>query len=298
MALTAAPIGDFGFGVRFDGISSTRLQDEAVRQILRDALAESGLVILANVEPSDALQLRVGEVFGRLKDYAPGDSGMQAVSRLVTNPEDCTIVEIAGERLAGWMPWHYDQPYNARPSTARVLRCGQGVTAGGLTGFLDGVELYQRIDPALRARIEDCRITYALNMAYADLRFGVPAGFRVVRQARSADTPAPGEPVRTATHPAVRISPTGRKVLHVSPWMATGIADGANGDDSLLEEVAQALGRLSEEMAYFHHWQESDILIWDNLRMLHSASGFEPAETRIMFRTTVQTNEAAAPVAS
>jgi len=293
MALTAAPIGNFDFGVRLDGVSSTRLQDPAVRQRLRDALAESGLVILTNVEPSDAMQLRVGEVFGRLKDYAPGESGAQAVAKLVTNPEDCTIVEIAGERLAGWMPWHFDQPYNAEPSTARVLRCGRRVTAGGLTGFLDGAQLYQRIDPALRARIEGCHVTYALNMAYADLRFGVPAGFRVVRQAKSADTPTPGEPVRTATQPAVRISPTGRKVLHVSPWMATGIA---GGDDSLLEEVAQEIGRLSEQMAYFHDWQPSDILVWDNLRMLHSASGFEPAETRVMFRTTVQTNELPAPV--
>jgi taurine dioxygenase len=291
VALTAAPIGDFGFGVRLDGVSLARLQDEAVRQFLRDALEESGLVILANVEPSEALQLRVGEVFGRLKDYGPLGDGTKAVARLVTSPEVGTIVEIAGERLAGWMPWHFDQPYKARPGAARLLSCGRSVTAGGLTGFLDGVELYRRIDPALRERIEDCRITYAQKMAYADLRFGVPEGFRVVRQVKSADPRAPGEPVPTANHPAVRILPSGLKALHFSPWMAMGMADGAGDDDGLLEAVAQEFGRLSEQMAYFHHWQMSDILVWDNLRMLHSASGFEPAETRIMFRTTVQTRE-------
>ena len=298
MALTASPIGDFGFGVRLGGVSLPALDDPAVRRQLRDSLAERGLVILADIEPSDALQLRIGEVFGPLRDYAAGSDERRAVTRLVTSPDDCTIVEIDGTRLAGWMPWHFDQPYNARPSIARVLRCGQGVTAGGLTGFLDGVELYRRMDPALRARIEHCRVGYALNMGYADLRFGVPAGFRVVREADGVEVPIPGEPVRTATHPAVRIALSGDKVLHVSPWMATGIAGCADGGDGLLEAVAQEVGRLSEEIAYFHRWRPTDILVWDNLRMLHSATGYQPEETRIVFRSTVLGAEQPAAVAS
>jgi taurine dioxygenase len=294
MALTARPIGDPGFGVRIRGVSCERLDDDAARQFLREALAESGLVVLEDVDPSHRLQSLVGEVFGTLKGYrseqTPGAAAPEphVVTEMVTGPQNCTIVEIGGERLSGWMPWHFDQPYNPHPNPARVLRCGQSVPSGGLTGFLDGAELYRQIDPDLRAQIEQCSVRYTLNMAFKDFRFGVPADFRLVRQANGEGSNVSDDDLPNATHPAVRTSPTGHKVLHVSQWMTTGIAGRHDdGGDALLDAVAHEIVRLSASLAYFHRWRPSDILVWDNLRMLHASSGFDPAQTRIMYRTTV-----------
>jgi taurine dioxygenase len=41
------------------------------------------------------------------------------------------------------------------------------------------------------------------------------------------------------------------------------------------------------DLAYIHKWQEKDMVLWDNWRMLHSARGVPPGERRRMRRTTI-----------
>jgi len=294
MTIEASSLDDHAFGARVSGVSGESLKDAGVRRLLRGLLAEHGLLVLGGVEPSHRLQVCVGEVFGAVKDYPAGQRGrsgdgeVPGVGEMICTPENCTIVEIAGERLSNWMPWHFDQCYNESPNIARVLRCGQRVSAGGRTGFLDGAELYQKLDPEIRCRIENCSVTYTLDLELEDLRFGIPAGFRIVRKPRVAAAAGSGVSRQTATHRAVWTAPTGRKVLLISPWMAMGIAGRTDSSgDPLLEAVVQEILALSRSLAYFHSWQLSDMLVWDNLRMLHSSSGIDPTLTRIMYRTTI-----------
>jgi len=302
MRIETSSNGTGAFGARVRGISQESLTDESVRQFLRNLLAENGLIVLEGLEPSHRLQIAVAEVFGSVKDYPIdqqariGTEAVPGVGEMVSAPENCTVVEVAGKSLAGWMPWHFDQCYNVAPNTARVLRCGRTVAAGGMTGFLDGVELYQKLDPAIRSQIETCSVTYAHDLALENLRFGVPTGFRIVRQRQAAAPAASGADLQTATHPAVRTTATGRKVLLVSPWMATGIGDRADeSGDILLEAVVQQILTLSPALAYFHSWRLSDMVIWDNLRTLHCSSGIDPALTRIMYRTTIKAAEVDSP---
>jgi len=90
-----------------------------------------------------------------------------------------------------------------------------------------------------------------------------------------------------AVHPMVYRQPgTGRPILHVSPWFADGIEGMENAEgDALLAEVIGHV--LRPELMYFHKWQEGDMVLWDNWRMLHCACGVPPSETRIMRRTTI-----------
>jgi taurine dioxygenase len=91
-----------------------------------------------------------------------------------------------------------------------------------------------------------------------------------------------------AIHPAVWTRPTGEKVLHVSNYMAGGLVGRENGDgDALLEEVCQTINRLGESCSYHHKWRPTDMVIWDNTRMLHAVSGNKPEESRLMYRTTI-----------
>ncbi|HYW17190.1 MAG TPA: TauD/TfdA family dioxygenase [Allosphingosinicella sp.] len=292
MEIDSRPIGGLPFGVRIRGVTCARLEDEEVRSFLRAALGKYGLLVLEEVELGHAAQALVGEVFGSLKDYRtdsaqerPGRGG--DVAEVVTEPGNCTVVEIAGRRLAGWMPWHFDQPYNERPNPARLLRCGRTVRSGGMTGFMDGAELYRRIDPSLRQAIEPCRVDYALDLSLHGLRFGRPAGFRIENGDSAAGAARPPAQPQRASHPAVRAVAGLGKILHLSPWMATGI-HGCSDEGTLLEAVAQDIIRVSESEGYFHDWKLSDLLVWDNLRMLHASSGFDPADTRIMYRTTIK----------
>ena len=91
-----------------------------------------------------------------------------------------------------------------------------------------------------------------------------------------------------ALHPAVWTRDSGEKVLHVSPWMAKGIEgrDRVDGD-ALLADVCDEIVAAARGLSYFHRWEPTDMLIWDNWRVLHSVSGSAPEHGRCMHRTTI-----------
>ena len=54
------------------------------------------------------------------------------------------------------------------------------------------------------------------------------------------------------------------------------------GHDSSIDEI------LAKVQPYFHAWKPTDMLIWDNWRMLHCVSGHDPQQPRRMQRTTIK----------
>jgi taurine dioxygenase len=69
--------------------------------------------------------------------------------------------------------------------------------------------------------------------------------------------------------------------------MAVGIEGRENpAGDVLLEAVCQDL--IAKIRPYHHAWRPTDMLIWDNWRMLHSVTGHDPSFTRLIHRTTIK----------
>ena len=90
-----------------------------------------------------------------------------------------------------------------------------------------------------------------------------------------------------AIHPAVWTRASGEKVLHVSPWMSVGVSGHEDPQgDALYEAICQEL--IAKVKPYYHRWNHTDMLIWDNWRMLHSVSGMDPTHPRRMQRTTIR----------
>lgn len=56
--------------------------------------------------------------------------------------------------------------------------------------------------------------------------------------------------------------------------------------EELLEAVCQDL--IAKIRPYHHGWGATDMLIWDNWRMLHSVTGHDPNLTRCVHRTTIK----------
>jgi taurine dioxygenase len=127
-----------------------------------------------------------------------------------------------------------------------------------------------------------------MNVIMGNMRFGRPKSLVEVALDPSAQVVmdhAKGTP--RAIHPAVWTRETGEKVLHVSPWMAEGIEHHEDAEgDALMEAVCQEIN--AKAQAYFHSWKPTDMLIWDNWRMLHSVSGMNPKYHRRMQRTTIK----------
>ena len=285
---------DLSFGSRVDGVTLAALNDPEVREQLRTLFDQRGMILFENVEPDGQLQVEISKVFGPLKDHPvptvprAGGALHPGVIEIGQAPREGNIVLVDGKEVTSWLPWHFDHCYNNALNRAGVLRCVTGVTEGGETGFADGIQLYQALSPALREQIEGRGILYTLNLRFRDMRFGLAEGFIEIQpHVRLQQTIDYGRELPRAVHPAVWVRDSGEKVLHISPWMAEGIEGAETPDgDELLEAVCAEM--LSTIQPYFHQWRPTDMVIWDNLRMLHAVSGHDPDEPRIMHRTTIE----------
>ncbi len=284
---------DLPFGARVSGVTHETLGDEAVRRQIREAFEDRGLIVFEDIEPSGQMHLALSAVIGPLKDHPVpsvervNQDAMPGVIDMQYNPEDGGVVEVDGQRLASWIPWHFDHCYNNELNRAGVLRALTIPPEGGLTRFVDGIELYKALSPGLRQRIEDRDILYTLNLAYADMRFGRPRHLQDISfRPGLTEVLAQAKRQPRAVHPAVWTRASGEKVLHVSPWMSAGIEGQEDAEgDRLLEAVCQEI--IAKANAYSHAWKPTDMLIWDNWRVLHSVSGADPRYPRRMQRTTI-----------
>jgi taurine dioxygenase len=276
------------------GITRDDLTDDGVRRQLVDLFEERGVLVFEDVEATPAMQVAISTVFGPLKDHpskatprAGGELGVIEIRHEANAPG---VVEIDGVQLSSWLPWHFDHCYNDQLNRAGVLRAVEIVPEDGRTGFVDGIALYEAVDPAIRDAVEGHEVLYAMDVILDNLLYGRPPTLVEVSPSAGAAavmTEYEGRP--RAVHPAVWTRATGEKVLHVSPWMAKGVTglDQASADE-LLHAVAREINEKAKGLCYFHQWRPADMVIWDNWRILHSVSGSKPEYARTMHRTTIE----------
>lgn len=284
------------FGVRIRGITFEQTGDPTVRDRVNALFETHGMIVFEEVEPSGRMHVALSNIFGPLKDHPSkavprvDQDGMPGVIDMETKSNEEGALTVEGRTVISWLPWHFDHAYNNELNRAGVLRAIDIPPEGGLTGFLDGVELYQRLSPELRARIEGKNILYRMNVIMKNFHFGAPEDYAVLSERPTADAvmeAAKGVP--RAVHPAVWTRQTGEKVLHLSPWMAEGIEGEETPEgNALVDAAAREIFALGKELAYWHKWSTTDMLIWDNWRVLHAVSGHDPRYKRRMQRTTIK----------
>lgn len=282
---------DLSFGARIRGVSRETLADEGVRQQIREVFEARGMIVFEGVEPTSAMQVLISEVIGPLKEHPvkmverlDGDK-LPGVITIRTAP-DAAIVEIDGKPLMTWQPWHFDHSYNDELNRAGVLRAETIATDGGLTAFADGIQLYKDLPEATRRRIEHLEVIYTLDLRYSHQKFGLPQSFKLI-QDKGDKLAEMAATMPRAIHPAVWTRKTGEKVAHLSPYGARGVV-GMETDEAiaLLAEVWKDVDKTLKP--YVHRWSPTDMLAWDNWRMLHMACGCNPEQERIMHRTTIK----------
>jgi taurine dioxygenase len=288
----AALPGQDRYGAIVTGLDPAAIDDPSVRQALHDLWIAKGVIVFRGVAGGIATQLRLSEIYGE-PEIHPMMTGTdiktehKALAPIEFDREDGNIYEVGGEQRGGYLPWHFDGAYVDRINHGGILRPEVLPRRGGDTGFIDQIAAWDELPDRLKARIAGLNVVYPYQPDFTRARFGARVD-RLVRMATlfRKGMEHPSVQVR-AIHPLVyEQAETGKKVLHVSPWFADGIEGMENAEgDALLTEVIDHVIR--PELMYFHKWQAGDMVLWDNWRMLHSASGVPPEETRIMRRTTI-----------
>lgn len=289
---TVQPLSDeLSFGARVSGVTHALLSDQSVRAELNRVFEDRSVLVFEGVEQTPEMQVAISTVFGPLKDHPVASVERADGAKLlgviaISSGPHAGVVEIAGEPLATWQPWHFDHAYNNELNRAGVLRSLSIANDGGLTAFADGIQIYRDMDPAIRKKAEGLEVLYDLDLRYNLQRFGLPQDFRIVRP-HVSQLEADYGVSPTSVHPAVWTRPGGEKVFHMTPYGCRGIVgDRSDAAFALLAEIWNEAMRVIAP--YYHQWHETDMVLWDNWRVLHHATGCPPDQPRTVHRTTIK----------
>jgi alpha-ketoglutarate-dependent taurine dioxygenase len=206
-----------------------------------------------------------------------------------------------------WIPQHNEQAYTTRWPMKIWFYCDLPAVQGGETPIADSRVLYQRLDPAIRRRFADKRLMYVRNYGNGlDLpwekvfqtsdRSEVEAfcrreqiecewldcGRLRTRQVCQSEArhPVSGDPVwfnQAHLFHVSSLQPDLRETLlaavddEIDLPRNTYYGDGTRIEDDLLEEIRG----LYDELMLRFTWQESDILMLDNMLTSHGRAPFQ-----------------------
>ncbi len=270
-------------GATVDGADLARASGRNVDRLI-DALGRFGVLRFPRQRLSATdlknFSAQLGElevnVAGAFQE--PGHPEVMILSNIVENGQPIGLAD-AGQG------WHADMSYSRVVAFANVLyaikvpqRDGRPL---GATEFCDMCAAYDGLPDEIRRQLEGKTALHDFNKFWELMR-------RRPGSTRPALTEAQRQTKPPVSHPMLLIHPiSGRKALYANPGYTTRI-DGLPQaqSDRILEFLFAHQTR--DEYRYAFHWQVGDVLIWDNLRVIHRAvADYGPDEHRLMKRCQV-----------
>jgi taurine dioxygenase len=294
MGYTLSPLpGQSKFGVVVTGFQPEMLDDPQVRKDLYDLWIDKGVVVFRELSGHD-IHIKLSYVFGEPEEHPllrgvdmPRESKLIVDIEFDGGEEMGNLYEVDGEARGSWLPWHSDSIYTDQINHGGILWSIKVPERGGETGFIDQIAAYEAMPDDLKERIEGLNVLYKYNVDSSQAKFGhLPD--RLIRLGKHQAATMQHDTTRVrSVHPLVFTQPeTGRKVVNVSPWFADAIEGMENEEgDALLREVIAH--NLKPELTYFHKWVPGEMVLWDNWRLLHCATGVPMGMKRHMRRTTI-----------
>jgi alpha-ketoglutarate-dependent taurine dioxygenase len=196
-------------------------------------------------------------------------------------PEIVTLSNIIenGKRIGagtdggfGYLDWHTDLAHSRQNARFGFLDAVEVPGEAGNTLFANGYAALEALRPAERERL---------------------AGLEVYHVADGGEYPKPGKatapgeltPIR---RPVIVTNPTtGRRALFLS--QLRGASQYRAVDQSRADEVEALTAHLtSPRFVYEHHWKVGDLVMWDQIGLLHARRQFDPSLRRILRQISVK----------
>jgi len=262
--------GSIGAEVR--GVDLSTELPEAIKSQLREAFNRYGYLLFRGQELSGEDQKRVGSIFGTIsyqgENYKESDG-----TRYISN------VAEDGLNKDGELSFHIDHSFYATPLRAIMLYALEAPPpgAGGET-MLSSMKLaYDALPAATRERLEGLEALHCYD-------FDVSRNVRQADRFREKDL---GPLSTRATHPVVLTHPdTGEKVLFISRRHVDRIIGLEEAEsEALLAELTAAIE--APERVVKHQWLPGDLVIFDNLKLQHARTNFDPSHRRHLRRCQV-----------
>ncbi len=261
-------------GAEVIGLDTDRvLNDDALPDLLWDALREHGVLLLKDVGFDPRSQVAFAQRLGQL-DLSSGENyGEPGIMRVSMDPAK----NGGQETIKGTFNWHMDGatlPPGRYPAPTTILTCVEVSQIGGRTSFASTRNFYASLSPAEQQQLAQLRVVHSV------------AGSR----RRVIESPTPEQEATWAKmghreHPLVWQHRQGRPSLIIG-GTSEGIvgmerSEGVAFLDSLAERVT------TPDRVYTHEWSVGDTVMWDNQGLLHCVEPYEEGSRREMIRSTL-----------
>jgi alpha-ketoglutarate-dependent 2,4-dichlorophenoxyacetate dioxygenase len=271
------PLGP-GFGAELRGITlaDVAADDTAYRQV-RAAFEEHSVLVFRGQDVTDETQIAFSRRFGPLEVTKVGSEGFGTNLVILKTLDDNGKIVPDDHRLAlrnkANQLWHTDSPFKRVPALASVLSSRIIPARGGETEFVSTRLAFERLDPALRTRLEN-------SFAWHDYAYS--------RGKIAPDLASPQE--RAALPPQcwrlVWKNPVnGRGAIYLASHSYAIEGMELTAARKLLGELMAAA--TAPGLSYTHTWRNGDVVMWDNRATMHRGRPWPPQEPRYIVRTTI-----------
>ncbi|MFP8903123.1 TauD/TfdA dioxygenase family protein [Streptomyces atacamensis] len=270
-----------GFGARV-GTDLARVTGAAAARALTDALHRHRVLVLPGQHLNHADLLAAAALFGAVdtatdrRYTVPGFPGLTIVSNIHQDGTPIGIYDGDQEE-----EWHADNSFKPELTAATLLYSVITPGEGGETRFADATRAYADLPAGLRARVDGLSAVHSVQHLAA-------------RQADAADGRSSTQAGTLAqlpevTHPLAPVHPvTGVRALLLGSMVIPRIEGlpEADGQTLLADLLAHTTG---PEYLYTHRWKQGDLVVWDNLAVLHTASPCDSSRhPRLLVRAAVR----------
>ncbi len=275
---------DAALGAEIAGIDVSRPLPQSDIDAIESAWRERLVVVMHGQNLSDPQLIAFSKNFGELDPPGPNPYGepflkdhpeLNVISNVVENGKPL------GNLGDGEAVWHADMTYVDVPPKAAMLHALEvpPPEAGGNTYFANMFAAYETLPADLKKAVEG-RI--AVHDASRNSAGMLRKGYKEVTDV----TQTVG-----ARHPLVRTdAKTGRKALFLGRRpnayvMGLSVAESDALLDALWAHATQP------RFSMCHEWKVGDLLMWNNLSVLHRRDPFDPKTRRIMHRSQIKGSE-------
>ncbi|MBO0752224.1 MAG: TauD/TfdA family dioxygenase [Bradyrhizobiaceae bacterium] len=276
------PLGP-GFAAEVRGVTLRDIAgDDAAYGAVRTALDEHSVLVFRDQNVTDEDQMAFSRRFGPLEVTKVGSRGAGTNLVILSTIDENGRLVPQDHRLAlsnkANQLWHADSTFKAVPALASVLSARIIPAKGGETEFVSTRLAWDRLDPALRERLEN-------RFAWHDYAHS--------RGKIAPDLASAVE--RTALPPqcwrmAWRNPANGRTALYVASHAYAIDGMDRAAAQKLLDDLIDAA--TAPGLSYLHAWRSGDVVMWDNRATLHRGRPWPAHEPRLMVRTTISATAA------
>ena len=259
--------GKNNVGAYINGVNLKQLDDNLTNQI-KDILDKYGVIFIKKQNLDSSAYQNFAKSIGQLVEY-PRLKGLQNfpyINVLERKPSDKSLA-FGGS----WL--HQDTSYLEKDRPRYTMLMGIKIPQGqGNTIFSSGFNAYKKLPDDIKQKIKNAKGIFSSA--------GPISKTRIELEKRAGIQSAK---VLKAEHPIVQ-EVNGQKSLYVSPGHLIKIKDIEEGDkikDFLIDHVNK------DEFIFSYEWSRGDLVLWDNLSVMHKASEIKNC-SRIMHRITIK----------